>query len=155
MKNIFILFFVVFNLLWGGNARFAGSMDQREGVVTVVITGFKNQTGNINIALFNSKAGFPDDGEKGFKKSIVPVSEYLKDGKAVIHFSAVPFGRYAVMVMHDENANRKMDKNFLGIPQEGYCASNNAASFLAPPRFEKASFELSAGAIDVICKIGY
>ena len=44
---------------------------------------------------------------------------------AICQFNDIPPGTYAIAVFHDENANGKLDKNFLGIPCEGYGASNN------------------------------
>lgn len=36
-------------------------------------------------------------------------------------FKNIHHGIYAVSVLHDENNNGLMDKNFFGIPTEGYC----------------------------------
>ena len=46
-------------------------------------------------------------------------------------------------VFHDENMNQKLDKDFVGIPKEGYGASNNPKKKIGPPSFEDASFRLS------------
>ncbi len=35
-----------------------------------------------------------------------------------------------------------MDRNFLGIPKEGYAFSNNVFGTFGPPKFEKAKFEV-------------
>jgi uncharacterized protein (DUF2141 family) len=51
---------------------------------------------------------------------------------------------YAVMVFHDENSNGKLDKNILGIPKEGYGASNNLARKMRPPTFDEARFSISS-----------
>ena len=45
----------------------------------------------------------------------------------------------AVAVLHDEDRNGQMKTNFIGIPQEGWAASNNAeAQTFGPPRFDDA-----------------
>lgn len=41
-------------------------------------------------------------------------------------FSAVPHDTYAIAALHDENGNGEMDKNFIGLPVEGYAASRDA-----------------------------
>jgi uncharacterized protein (DUF2141 family) len=50
------------------------------------------------------------------------------------------------MVFHDENNNNKMDKNFLGIPKEGYGASKNKLPFASAPTFNDNMFMLKDGA---------
>jgi len=44
---------------------------------------------------------------------------------AQVAFTDLHDGVYAVSVFHDENENQKLDKDFVGIPKEGYGASNN------------------------------
>lgn len=51
-------------------------------------------------------------------------------------------GRYAIFVVHDKNANGKMDKNFLGIPKEPVGMSRNPTqSKFGPPKFSDVSFD--------------
>ena len=52
-------------------------------------------------------------------------------------------GVYAVSVLHDENGNGKMDKSFIGIPREGYGASNNPPKMKRAPHFDEARFSLN------------
>ena len=63
---------------------------------------------------------------------------------APIRFDGLPFGAYAVAVIHDENGNRKLD-TMLGIPREGFGFSRNPAIGFGAPRFSAASFALDAG----------
>jgi uncharacterized protein (DUF2141 family) len=62
---------------------------------------------------------------------------------AKIAFTGLYEGDYAISVFHDENMNKKLDKNFMGIPKEGYGASNNPKKKMGPPDFEEAKFQLS------------
>jgi uncharacterized protein (DUF2141 family) len=48
-------------------------------------------------------------------------------------------GRYAVIVIHDENDNGGLDVNMMGVPTEGYGFSNDAHGFLSAPAFEAAA----------------
>jgi uncharacterized protein (DUF2141 family) len=64
----------------------------------------------------------------------------------ICQFNDIPPGVYAVAVFHDENANGKLDKNFLGIPREGYGASNNVRPKMSAPAFKDAAFTVKAGA---------
>jgi uncharacterized protein (DUF2141 family) len=45
--------------------------------------------------------------------------------------------------------NQKLDKNFMGIPKEGYGASNNPRKKMGPPSFEETKFKLS-GTLQVL-----
>jgi uncharacterized protein (DUF2141 family) len=44
--------------------------------------------------------------------------------------------------VHDENNNGRVDKNFLGVPSEGYGASNNRTYALSSPKWEESNFVL-------------
>ena len=103
----------------------------------VELTGLRNDKGHVLVSLFNKDTGFPDDPSKAIQKQKVVVT----GDKAIAKFNAVPNGVYAVSVLHDENDDLKMDKNFVGIPKEGYGFSNNAMRLTGPPSFKEASFE--------------
>jgi uncharacterized protein (DUF2141 family) len=47
------------------------------------------------------------------------------------------------LFFHDINTNGRLDKNFLGIPKEGYGFSEKATAFMNAPGFEKAKFTLN------------
>jgi len=66
-------------------------------------------------------------------------------GQTLVYtFKDVPIGTYAIAIIHDTNSNGKLDKNFLGIPKEGYAFSNNVFGVLGlPPSFKDASFKLT------------
>lgn len=53
-------------------------------------------------------------------------------------------GEVAVLVYHDENANGRIDKNFIGIPRELLAISNNYQP-KGPPNFARARFDLPPG----------
>jgi len=57
-------------------------------------------------------------------------------------FTELKPGAYAVITFHDENDDRKLDKNALGLPTEGYGFSNDAEGFLAAPSFKDAAVML-------------
>ncbi len=66
-------------------------------------------------------------------------------GKTLTHkFSGLKQGTYAVAVVDDQNSDRKLNKDFLGIPQEGFGLSRNPTVSIATgtPSFYDASFIL-------------
>ncbi len=99
----------------------------------VEVTGLKSNKGQVMIGLYNSENDFL---KKTFKGNVVLIS----DKKAIITFSNIPKGEYAVSVFHDENSNGKLDSNFLGVPKEDYASSNGAKGFMGPPKYKDAKF---------------
>ena len=106
------------------------------GTLKVEIAGLRSSKGVVLVTLFKEGKGYPDEPEKAFKKTKISIV----DNKASIDFTNIPAGEYAIVVLHDENNNLKMDKN-LGIPKEGYGFSNNVMGLMGPPSFSKASFK--------------
>jgi len=108
------------------------------GTINVEISGIEDPKGMMSIGLYSDEKGFPDDG-KEYKGTDVDVT-----GQTVVYtFKDVPFGTYAIAIFHDTNSNGKLDKNFLGIPKEGYAFSNNVFGTFGPPDFKDTSFELA------------
>ena len=62
--------------------------------------------------------------------------------RTVLVLRDVPPGRYGVTVMHDRNANGKLDSNIVGIPTEPDGASRGARGRMGPPAFEDAAVDM-------------
>ena len=108
------------------------------GTINVEISGVEDPKGLMSIGLYSDEKGFPDDG-KEYKGTDVNVT-----GQTVVYtFKDIPFGTYAIAIFHDTNSNGKLDKNFLGIPKEGYAFSNNVFGTFGPPDFKDTSFEFA------------
>ena len=109
------------------------------GTIYVEISGIDDPQGLMSIGLYSDEKGFPDKG-KEYKGKDAEVT-----GQTVVYtFKDVPFGTYAIAIFHDINSNGKLDKNFLGIPKEGYAFSNNVFRALGlPPSFKDASFKVA------------
>jgi uncharacterized protein (DUF2141 family) len=65
----------------------------------------------------------------------------------------LPPGRYAVSVYLDENGNRKLDTNWLGMPKEAVGVSNNPRGRMGPPRFEDSVFVHGSSAETISIKL--
>lgn len=104
--------------------------------ITVNIENLNSNNGHIYISLYDTETSFLG---KGFKSMISPI----ENKSCTITFKNVPNGIYAISFFHDENENKKMDTNFLGIPKEDYGCSNNAKGFMGPPKWEDAKFEIN------------
>lgn len=121
----------------------ADAQNQSTSTLSVHVLHARNAKGKIGVTLFNGAEGFPGDPTKATMRQAIDVDPRSLDANVV--FKNVPRGVYAVAVLHDENGNGKMDKNLLGIPKEGYGASNNPAKKMRPPTFDEAKFNLDVG----------
>jgi uncharacterized protein (DUF2141 family) len=101
------------------------------------VSGLENNKGVCRACLFANEASF-----NGHDKPVACVTVPVQNKTAQIVFDHVPAGTYAVSVFHDANNNNKMDKNFLGIPKEGYGASLNKLPFASAPNFKDNKFTL-------------
>jgi len=86
--------------------------------------------------------GFPGDPSKASRLERASIDPQTLSSQVVL--TDVPAGQYAVSVFHDENLNEKLDKNFMGIPKEGYGASNNPGRKMRAPTFDEACFSHQA-----------
>ena len=93
-------------------------------------------TGTVAFALFDSANAFGDLRDP-VKMVILPL-----DGRAKYRIEDVPPGEYALLVYYDENGNRRIDKNFIGIPKEPLGFSNRYRP-KGPPSYSRAVFALA------------
>jgi uncharacterized protein (DUF2141 family) len=121
------------------------------GTLRLKITQLRNDRGKVNLSLYQSKDGYPSDPKKAFKK----IKAEIREGICEITLVDLPRGEYAISLMHDENENEKMDTGFLGIPKEGYGASNDAKAVLGPPKYADARFLLDKPEVRMEIKAKY
>jgi uncharacterized protein (DUF2141 family) len=119
--------------------------------IKVKVVGLSNSDGVVRCALFARADGFPRDSKKAFKV----VTSRIADDDAECDFDGISAGNYAVVAYHDENANGKIDSDFLGIAAEGIGISNDAVGHFGPPRFADASFTYSGGIKLITIHINY
>ena len=120
--------------------------------IHVTILNIRNSLGTVDCALFNSPSGFPAD---TLRSAMRLTAMKVPDRAAHCDFDDVPPGKYALVVLHDENMNGHIDYNWLGIPREGYGFSNDAHGTLAAPSFEKAAFVYDGKALELSISLRY
>lgn len=64
-------------------------------------------------------------------------------------------GTWAIVTYHDENANRRYDRNTIGLPKEGAGFSNNPATFLGLPSFRNVRFAVHAPETQIAIRLKY
>ena len=113
--------------------------------LTVVIDNIQSDEGQLRIAIGGESAYVaPEGGET--EPHDVQVILPAQKGSVRFVTDALPPGRYAVQVFHDENGNGELDANFVGMPKEPWGFSNNARGNFGPPKFEDTSVELNGEA---------
>ncbi|MCL5743070.1 MAG: DUF2141 domain-containing protein [Acidobacteria bacterium] len=104
-----------------------------------LVVEIRNTRGVIGVLVFNSPEGWPEHVSSAFTSMAVPAQA----PRTVVTIPALPAGEYAVVVLHDENSNMKLDRNWLGKPKEQWGMSNNPHAFLSAPSFDSARFPLA------------
>src|SRR5579862_5579531 len=92
-----------------------GSASTVAGELTINVGHVRSDRGAILAALYDSEATF-------MKQPLARATFKVKAaaGEVSYVFHDLPAGKYALAVFHDENENGQLDKNFVGIPREGY-----------------------------------
>lgn len=101
----------------------------------IVVNGVQRQQGQVCISLFAGSQGFPDKGDRAVRAQCVPVGQ----GRTAVTFQNLALGNYAIAVYHDRNGNGRLDRNFVGIPTEGFGFSRNPVIRTGAPRFSEAA----------------
>ncbi|MBF9150805.1 DUF2141 domain-containing protein [Novosphingobium jiangmenense] len=130
MKRIALLL----PLLLAGNAPAPTS-------ITVDVTGLRNAKGMVWLCMSANPRLFPEgcDKDPAHRTASMRADQ---PGPMVIR-DVMP-GRYAIVLLHDENGNKKMDKT-LFLPKEGFGFSRDAPVRMSAPKFDAAAFDVTGG----------
>ncbi len=129
MKNLILTFALALTTL------FSFSQEEDKGItITVTVDNVKNDNGKASFALHTEDTFMKGGGIMNTETTII-------DGKVTITFENVQPGNYAIMGLHDENENGRMDFRENGMPLESYGTSNNSLSF-GPPQYQDAKFNV-------------
>ena len=128
----------------------AQKMDTNQ-TIELNVTDIKQIKGQLLISLHN-KDGFPDQE----KKSALNTKVKVNNANMKITLKVPKSGFYAISLVHDENENNQLDKNYLGIPKEGYGFSNNPSARFGAPSFKESQFEVKDNEVKkLVIKIIY
>ena len=111
------------------------------GIVMVEISGLKDASGNVYIAVYDSDSSWL--GDKTVMTKAVAIADAL-DGDLVRAELQLPMGDYALSAFFDVDNDGELDANFIGMPREPIAMSNNAMAKFGPPKYSDAVFTLGA-----------
>lgn len=109
----------------------ATSFSSGNGTLYVAIEGVRSDRGSVIVSLFAGPKGFPDD----VAASVATVSAAIQGGKAAVTFANLPYGEYAVSVLHDEDGDGQMATGLFGAPREGFGFSGYPDYRFGPPEY--------------------
>ena len=116
--------------------------------LTISILSLHDTEHDVYIAVSRKTDGFPDKPDMAKAIIVKPAGK----NNISITVTDLPYGKYAILVFQDMNGNKKLDKNFLGIPTEPFAFSNNYKPMFSAPRWEDCEFEYSANSNTVTIK---
>ena len=119
----------------------AGSLSAEPCPVTLVAQGVDATPGSVGFVVFASADGWPENYQKAFRREAAPA----RPGEVAVMLPDLPPGRYAIALIHDTNANRRLDRKPSGRPREGWGMSNNPKAVLRTPGFQAAAVTLACG----------
>lgn len=117
----------------------------------ITVKGLRSDKGKIWLSVFNSENGFPENHQSAYHTDVIS----LPNGEKTFWVTGLPIGQYAIALLHDENGNGVMDKNFVGLPTEGYGLSNNPPKKMRAPRFSDAKLELMHSKQEISIEMQY
>lgn len=109
----------------------------------------RSEKGMLRVCLTAAPENFPTcvDDHNATRRSVPATAGSLR-------LDGLPYGNYAVAVIHDENGNKKLD-TIAGIPREGFGFSRNPAIRFGPPRFSAARFTINSDAEEQQIRLRY
>lgn len=134
----------------------------RAAELRLTITGVRSDSGELLIGLYDNAGGFLSAIANATKNGLmvdagrlVGLSMRAKTGAQIAVFTQLPPGRYAIIVVHDENDNGLLDANILGVPTEGYCFSRDAQGVFSAPSFDAAALTIGDADVSVTTALVY
>lgn len=118
-----------------------GLMAQR--ALSIEITNLRNCKGFIHSELRDEQ-----------DQQVVAVSQKIVNNQCCIVIENLKPGKYSFQFIHDENNNKNLDTNWLGIPNEGFGYSNNPKLITGPPTLKRTLFEFNES-VQLKCKTIY
>ncbi|MBB3859974.1 uncharacterized protein (DUF2141 family) [Novosphingobium hassiacum] len=109
--------------------------------ITIDVSGLRNKVGTVYLCMTAKPKVFPRGCDADPDRRVAAIK--ASDADEVTLRDVAP-GRYAIVLLHDENGNKKMDMS-LFLPREGFGFSRDAPVRMSAPKFDAAAFDVTAG----------
>lgn len=119
------------------------------GQIDLTVDGLRSGKGNVLVCVTEARQTFPKcERDPQARRFVVPSAQAKQ-----LRVNGLPTGQYAVALIHDENANNRLD-TALAMPREGFGFSRNPTVTFGPPPFAKAEFRV-AGEVAQTIRVKY
>jgi len=117
----------------------------------VRVSGIRSEKGKVILNVFKDNETY--NKEKPYKTFVFD-KKAIVNGTLIVKCELEP-GIYGITLVDDENANGKIDKNFIGMPKEGFGFSNFFMEKLKKPSFDDFKVDLKSHSNKVEIKVKY
>lgn len=126
-----------------------GATAPEPGHLKVTVEGLRSGKGLVHLCLTESANRFLRCKEGAALARTIPAGNV-----GALDLGPVRPGTYALLIVHDENGNGKLDM-MMGIPREGFGFSNNPAMRPRAPRWEEIHFTMPAAPLKQQIRVRY
>lgn len=106
--------------------------------IEIEVIGLKSTQGQFMISINRGPEGWPE--ENFIEQRFIP--EFTAPNFTIV-FENMPYGNYAVGVLHDKDEDGEMTSNFIGIPKEAFGFTRDYKVVFRAPKYEEANFEVN------------
>ena len=103
--------------------------------LTIIVKGLASPTAPLIVGVYNSSYKFL------YKEGRLKEYTFIPTGNTLIAcINDIKYGEIAIVIYQDMNGNGTLDKNFIGLPTEGYCFSKNFVPKVKAPDYDDCKF---------------
>jgi uncharacterized protein (DUF2141 family) len=128
----------------------AKATEAKTGTIDARIVNLRNDHGQVVCTLYKSAIGFPENSQGS-----VTIAVPIKGADAACVFNGLAYGSYAMVAFHDENHDGKFNRNWLGMPLEGFGFSNNPTVRVRAPTFDETKFPVDKREQSISIRLNY
>jgi uncharacterized protein (DUF2141 family) len=104
--------------------------------LTLIIGNLKSTSAPVIVSVYGTTSKFPAPHGQLKEYKFKPHGNVL-----TAKITNLKFGTYAIATYQDENSSGEIDKNFIGMPTEGYAFSKNFKPTVKAPNFDQCRFD--------------
>jgi uncharacterized protein (DUF2141 family) len=119
--------------------------------LSINVSGLKSTRGQLCLSLYNKPESFPTRPDQSLQSQCVKITQ----NPMRVSFKNLTSGYYAIAVLHDINADGKADRNFMGLPMEGFGFSQNPLVSTTAPKFSQAAVKVDGPSTNISIQMRY
>lgn len=142
---------VLFLTVLGVSSLTAEVQAVSQETLNVNVDGLRSSRGQLCLSLFNKPETFPMKPEQSVQTKCLKIT---KNPMQVSFKNLVP-GMYAIAALHDTNSDGQADRNFMGLPMEGFGFSRNPVVTTTAPKFGQAAIKVDGPSTNISIQMRY